>query len=108
MLLSPGTILIVELPLALYLSSTPRSASAASGGPMRRALRPMLIVQASYYWFFWKNKPIKKLISDRASIQSTAKGDDLARLDKGLTGRRRWCRVCLCRSRRKSSTIVAK
>lgn len=61
MLLSLGTILLVELPLALYLSTTSLGlqgiwwAYAAS-------FSMMLILQSGYYWFFWKNKPIKKLI----------------------------------------------
>ncbi len=61
MLLSLGTILIVELPLALYLSSTPLGLSGIWWA-YAASFTTMLIVQASYYWFFWKNKPIKKLI----------------------------------------------
>ena len=61
MLLSLGTILIVEVPLALYLSSTPLGLSGIWWA-YAASFTTMLIVQASYYWFFWKNKPIKKLI----------------------------------------------
>ncbi|MEP7240358.1 MAG: MATE family efflux transporter [Devosia sp.] len=61
MLLSLGTIVLVETPLALYLSTTSLglngiwSAYAAS-------FCTMLVLQAAYYWFFWKNKPIKRLV----------------------------------------------
>ncbi len=61
MLLSLGTILLVETPLALYLSTTSLglngiwTAYAAS-------FSTMLVLQAIYYWFFWRKKPIKKLI----------------------------------------------
>jgi len=61
MLLSLGTILIVEVPLALYLSSTPLGLSGIWWA-YAASFTTMLIVQSSYYWFFWKNKPIKKLI----------------------------------------------
>ena len=61
MLLSLGTILIVEVPLALYLSSTPLGLSGIWWA-YAASFTTMLIVQASYYWFFWKNKPIKKLV----------------------------------------------
>ncbi len=61
MLLSLGTILLVETPLALYLSGTALglngiwTAYAAS-------FCTMLVLQAAYYWFVWRHKPIKKLV----------------------------------------------
>lgn len=61
MVLSLGTVILVETPLALYLSTTSLGldgiwiAYAAS-------FCTMLLLQASYYWFFWTKKPIKKLI----------------------------------------------
>ena len=61
MLLSLGTILFVELPLALYLSSTSLGLSGIWWA-YTASFSTMLIVQASYYWFFWRHKPIKKLV----------------------------------------------
>jgi putative MATE family efflux protein len=61
MVLSLGTILIVEVPLALYLSTTPLGLSGIWWA-YAASFTTMLIVQSAYYWFFWKNKPIKKLI----------------------------------------------
>lgn len=61
MLLSLGTILLVETPLALYLSTT----SLGLNGIWTAysvSFTMMLVVQGAYYWFVWKNKPIKKLI----------------------------------------------
>jgi putative MATE family efflux protein len=61
MVLGLSALLLVELPLALYLSSTALGlhgiwwAYAAS-------FSTMLVLQASYYWFFWRTKPIRKLI----------------------------------------------
>ena len=61
MLLSLGAIILVETPLALYLSSTPLG---LPGIWMAYAtsFTTVLVLQAAYYWFFWKNKPIKKLV----------------------------------------------
>jgi putative MATE family efflux protein len=61
MLLSLGTILLVETPLALYLSTT---ALGLNGIWWAYAISfsTILMLQASYYWFFWRHKPIKKLI----------------------------------------------
>ena len=61
MVLSLGTILIVETPLALYLSTTSLGLSGIWWA-YATSFTTMLILQAGYYWFFWKNKPIKKLI----------------------------------------------
>jgi putative MATE family efflux protein len=61
MLLSLGTILFVEVPLALYLSSTSLGLSGIWWA-YSASFSTMLLVQASYYWFFWRHKPIKKLI----------------------------------------------
>ncbi len=61
MLLALGTLLIVELPLALYLSSTSLGLSGIWWA-YATSFSTMLVLQASYYWFFWKNKPIRKLI----------------------------------------------
>ena len=61
MLLSLGTILFVEVPLALYLSSTSLGLSGIWWA-YSASFSTMLLVQASYYWFFWRHKPIKKLV----------------------------------------------
>jgi Na+-driven multidrug efflux pump len=61
MVIGLGTILLVETPLALYLSTT----SLGLHGiwiAYATSFTIMLVLQAGYYWFFWKNKPIKKLI----------------------------------------------
>ena len=61
MLLSLGSILLVETPLALFLSHTelglPGIWIAYSVG-----FCTVLVLQAGYYWFFWRHKPIKKLV----------------------------------------------
>jgi putative MATE family efflux protein len=61
MLLSLGTILLVELPLALYLSSTSLGLTGIWWA-YAASFSMMLVLQAGYYWFFWRHKPIKKLI----------------------------------------------
>ena len=61
MLLSLGTILIVETPLALYLSTTSLGLNGIWWA-YATSFSTMLVLQASYYWFFWRHKPIKKLI----------------------------------------------
>ncbi len=61
MLLSLGTILIVEVPLALYLSGTTLGLSGIWWA-YSASFTTMLVVQASYYWFFWRQKPIKRLV----------------------------------------------
>jgi len=61
MLISLGTILLVETPLALYLSTTSLGLNGIWTA-YATSFCTMLVGQAIYYWFFWKNKPIKKLI----------------------------------------------
>jgi putative MATE family efflux protein len=61
MLLSLGTIVVVETPLALYLSTTPLGLNGIWTA-YATSFCTMLVLQASYYWFFWKNKPIRKLV----------------------------------------------
>ncbi len=61
MLLSLGTILLVETPLALYLSTTSLGLNGIWWA-YAASFTTMLVLQASYYWFFWRNKPIKKLV----------------------------------------------
>ena len=61
MLLSLGAILLVEVPLALWLSSTSLGLSGIWWA-YAVSFTVMLILQSSYYWFFWKNKPIKRLV----------------------------------------------
>jgi putative MATE family efflux protein len=61
MLLSLGTILVVETPLALLLSTTSLGLSGIWWA-YATSFSTMLVLQAGYYWFFWKNKPIRKLI----------------------------------------------
>jgi putative MATE family efflux protein len=61
MVLALSAILVVELPLALYLSTTPLGLSGIWWA-YAVSFSTMLVLQASYYWFFWKNKPIKRLI----------------------------------------------
>ena len=60
-LLSLGTILLVETPLALYLSTTSLGLNGIWWA-YATSFSTMLLLQGAYYWFFWKNKPIKKLI----------------------------------------------
>ncbi|MEQ1900399.1 MAG: MATE family efflux transporter [Devosia sp.] len=61
MLLSLGTILLVETPLALYLSTTSLGLNGIWWA-YATSFSTMLVLQASYYWFFWRHKPIKRLI----------------------------------------------
>ncbi|MBI4923727.1 MAG: MATE family efflux transporter [Devosia nanyangense] len=61
MLLNLGTILLIETPLALYLSTTPLGLNGIWTA-YATSFTIMLVLQAGYYWFFWRNKPIKKLI----------------------------------------------
>ena len=61
MLLSLGTILIVETPLALYLSTTSLGLNGIWTA-YATSFCTMFVLQASYYWFFWRKKPIKKLV----------------------------------------------
>jgi putative MATE family efflux protein len=61
MLLSLGTIVLVETPLALYLSTTPLGLNGIWIA-YATSFSTMLLLQAIYYWFFWRSKPIKKLV----------------------------------------------
>lgn len=61
MLLSLGAILLVEVPLALWLSSTSLGLTGIWWA-YAASFSTMLVLQASYYWFYWKNRPIKKLL----------------------------------------------
>ncbi len=61
MVLSLGTILLVEVPLALYLSTTTLGLSGIWWA-YATSFTTMLLLQSGYYWFFWRAKPIRKLI----------------------------------------------
>jgi Na+-driven multidrug efflux pump len=61
MVWSLGTILLVEVPLALYLSTTPLGLSGIWWA-YAASFTTMLLLQSSYYWFFWRAKPIRRLI----------------------------------------------
>jgi len=61
MVLSLSVLLLIELPLALYLSSTSLGLNGIWWA-YSASFTMMLVAQGSYYWFFWKNKPIKRLI----------------------------------------------
>jgi putative MATE family efflux protein len=61
MLISLGTILLVETPLAIYLSTTSLGLNGIWTG-YATSFTTMMVLQAIYYWFFWRKKPIKKLV----------------------------------------------
>jgi len=61
MLISLGTIVLVETPLALYLSTTPLGLNGIWTA-YATSFCTMFALQAIYYWFFWRRKPIKKLV----------------------------------------------
>jgi putative MATE family efflux protein len=61
MLLSLGAIVLVEIPLALYLANTPLGLQGIWWAYVA-SFTTMLALQAGYYWFFWRHKPITKLI----------------------------------------------
>ncbi|HVX72928.1 MAG TPA: MATE family efflux transporter [Devosia sp.] len=61
MLISLGTIIIVETPLALYLSTTWLGLDGIWTG-YATSFCTMFVLQGLYYWFFWRKKPIKKLV----------------------------------------------
>src|SRR3569833_712195 len=61
MLISLGTVVIVETPLALYLSTTPLGLNGIWTG-YATSFCTMFVLQGLYYWFFWRKKPIKKLV----------------------------------------------
>ena len=58
MLISLGTSVIVETPLALYLSTTTLGLN-GSWTAYATSFCTMFVLQASFYWFFWRKKPIK-------------------------------------------------
>jgi putative MATE family efflux protein len=61
MLISLGTIILVETPLALYLSTTPLGLNGIWTA-YATSFCTMFVLQGIYYWFFWRKKPIKKLV----------------------------------------------
>jgi putative MATE family efflux protein len=61
MLISLGTIVLVETPLAIYLSTTSLGLNGIWTG-YATSFCTMCVLQACYYWFFWRKKPIKKLV----------------------------------------------
>lgn len=61
MLISLGTIVLVETPLALYLSTTPLGLNGIWTA-YATSFCTMFVLQGIYYWFFWRRKPIKKLV----------------------------------------------
>jgi len=61
MLLSLGTVLVVETPLALYLSTTSLGLNGIWTA-YATSFCTMFVLQALYYWFVWRKKPIKKLV----------------------------------------------
>jgi putative MATE family efflux protein len=61
MLISLGTIVLIETPLALYLSTTPLGLNGIWTA-YATSFCTMFALQAIYYWFFWRRKPIKKLV----------------------------------------------
>jgi Na+-driven multidrug efflux pump len=61
MLISLGTILIVETPLALYLSSTPLGLNGIWAA-YATSFCTMFVLQGIYYLAVWRKKPIKKLV----------------------------------------------
>lgn len=61
MLISLGTILLVETPLAIYLSTTPLGLNGIWTA-YATSFCTMFVLQAIYYWFFWRKKPIRKLV----------------------------------------------
>jgi Na+-driven multidrug efflux pump len=61
MALGIGTIVVVETPLALYLSSTSLGLNGIWTA-YATSFTTLLVLTASYYWFVWRRKPIKKLI----------------------------------------------
>ena len=61
MLLNLGTILLIETPLALYLSTTSLGLNGIWTA-YATSFTVMLVLQAGYYWFFWRKMPIKRLV----------------------------------------------
>src|SRR6185369_12843676 len=61
MLISLGTIVLVETPLALYLSSTPLGLNGIWTA-YATSFCTMFVLQGIYYLTVWRRKPIKKLV----------------------------------------------
>ncbi len=61
MLLNLGAIILIEIPLALYLSNTVLGINGIWTA-YAVSFSTMLALQGGYYWFFWRHKPIKKLV----------------------------------------------
>jgi Na+-driven multidrug efflux pump len=61
MALGIGTILIIETPLAIYLSNTSMGLNGIWTA-YATSFSTLLVLNATYYWFFWRKKPIKRLI----------------------------------------------
>ena len=61
MLISLGTIVLVETPLALYLSSTPLGLNGIWAA-YATSFCTMFVLQGIYYLTVWRRKPIKKLV----------------------------------------------
>jgi putative MATE family efflux protein len=61
MLISLGTIVLVETPLALYLSSTPLGLNGIWTA-YATSFCTMFVLQGLYYLAVWRRKPIKKLV----------------------------------------------
>jgi putative MATE family efflux protein len=61
MLISLGTIVLVETPLALYLSSTPLGLNGIWTA-YATSFCTMFVLQGIYYLLVWRRKPIKKLV----------------------------------------------
>lgn len=61
MLIGLGTILLVETPLALYLSTTPLGLNGIWTA-YATSFCTMFVLQGGYYLLVWRRKPIKKLV----------------------------------------------
>jgi Na+-driven multidrug efflux pump len=61
MLIGLGTILVVETPLALYLSTTPLGLNGIWTA-YATSFCTMFVLQGGYYLLVWRRKPIKKLV----------------------------------------------
>lgn len=61
MLISLGTIVLIETPLALYLSSTPLGLNGIWTA-YATSFCTMFVLQGIYYLTVWRKKPIKKLV----------------------------------------------
>ncbi|HVY51716.1 MAG TPA: MATE family efflux transporter, partial [Devosia sp.] len=61
MLISLGTIVLVETPLALYLSTTPLGLDGIWAG-YATSFCTMFLLQGAYYLAVWRRRPIRKLV----------------------------------------------